>query len=44
MYATGTVVNQLGGEIVSYALLIILTFLKGDAQLKPVPVFSIIEY
>ena len=42
--ATGTLVNQLGGEIVSYAFLIILTFLKGDAQLKPVPVFSIIEY
>jgi adenine phosphoribosyltransferase len=42
--ATGTVVNQLGGEIVSYAFLIILTFLKGDELLKPVPVFSIIEY
>ena len=42
--ATGSVVNKLGGEIVSYAFLIILTFLKGDEQLKPVPVFSIIEY
>ena len=44
MYATGTVANQLGGEIVSYAFLIILKFFKGDELLKPVPVFSIIEY
>jgi hypothetical protein len=29
---------------VSYAFLIILKFLKGDELLKPVPVFSIIEY
>nr|MCS5615837.1 phosphoribosyltransferase family protein [Candidatus Neomarinimicrobiota bacterium] len=42
--ATGSVVNKLGGEIVSYAFLIILKFLKGDELLKPVPVFSIIEY
>ena len=42
--ATGSVVNKLEGEIVSYAFLIILNFLKGDELLKPVPVFSIIEY
>ena len=42
--ATGNVINKLDGEIVSYAFLIILTFLTGDELLKPVPVFSIIEY
>ena len=42
--ATGNVVNKLDGEIVSYAFLIILKFLKGDELLKPLPVFSIIEY
>ena len=42
--ATGNVVNKLDGEIVSYAFLIILKLLKGDELLKPVPVFSIIEY
>ena len=42
--ATGNVVNKLDGEIVSYAFLIILKLLKGDELLKPLPVFSIIEY
>ena len=42
--ATGSVVEKLQGEILSYAFLIILKGLKGDELLKPVPVFNILEY
>ena len=42
--ATGSVVQKLQGEILSYAFLIILKGLKGDELLKPVPVFNILEY
>jgi len=42
--ATGSVVQKLQGEILSYAFLIILKGLKGDELLKPIPVFNILEY
>ena len=42
--ATGNIVNKLGGEIISYAFLITLKFLKGSELLKPTPVFSVIDY
>ena len=42
--ATGNVIKKLDGEIVSYAFLILLKFLKGDELLKPAPIFSIIKY
>ena len=42
--ATGTVVENLQGEIISYAFLIVLTDLKGDESLSPIQVFKIIEY
>ena len=42
--ATGSVVKKLQGEILSYAFLIILKGLKGDELLKPIPVFTILEY
>ncbi len=42
--ATGSVVQKLQGEILSYAFLIILKGLKGDELLKPIPVFNILDY
>ena len=42
--ATSSIVKKLGGEIVSHAFLISLTFLNGYELLVPDPVFSIIEY
>ena len=42
--ATGSLVQTLGGNIISYAFLIQLTFLLGNKLLKPLPVFSIIDY
>jgi adenine phosphoribosyltransferase len=42
--ATGSVVQKLQGEILSYAFLIILKGLKGDELLNPIPVFKILEY
>ena len=42
--ATGSLVNRLGGEIVSYVFLIELIELKGSDLLKTKSVFSIIKY
>ena len=42
--ATGSLVNRLGGEIVSYAFLIELIELKGSDLLNTKSVFSIIKY
>ena len=42
--ATGSLVNKLGGQIVSYAFLIALKSLDGNELLKPAPVFNIVEY
>ena len=42
--ATGSVVQKLKGEIISYAFLIILKDLNGADKLKPVPVFNILGY
>ena len=42
--ATGSVVQKLQGEILSYAFLIILKGLNGDELLKPIPVFNILDY
>ena len=42
--ATGSIIEKLKGEIISYAFLIILSDLKGKAVLKPYSVYNIIEY
>jgi adenine phosphoribosyltransferase len=42
--ATARLVERLGGEVVSIAFLIELTFLKGVEKLKDYDVFTMIEY
>jgi adenine phosphoribosyltransferase len=42
--ATARLVERLGGEVVSIAFLIELTFLKGVERLKDYDVFTMIEY
>jgi adenine phosphoribosyltransferase len=42
--ATARLVERLGGEVVSIAFLIELTFLKGVEKLKGYDVFTMIEY
>ena len=42
--ATGTVVQKLQGEIISYAFLIVLMNLKGEESLNPIQVFKILKY
>ena len=42
--ATARLVERLGGEVVSIAFLIELTFLKGVEKLKEYDVFTMIEY
>jgi|SRR5690554_263727 len=42
--STGDLVRQLGGELVGYAFLIELTFLKGRDKLAGYPVHSLIKY
>ena len=42
--ATGKLVNQLGGALVGYSVIIELAFLNGRAQLGDAPVHSLITY
>ena len=42
--ATGSLVEILGGKIVSFAFLINLVYLKGVEKLKPHHVFSIVDF
>ena len=42
--ATGNIIKNLQGEIVSYAFLIIIKDLNGIQLLEPHPVFNIIDY
>ena len=42
--ATGTVVQKLQGEIISYAFLIVLMNLEGEESLNPIQVFKILKY
>ena len=42
--ATGSVVEKLEGEIISFAFLIILKELNGADILKPIPIFNILGY
>lgn len=44
MTACATMVDQMGGTIVSCAFVIELDFLKGRERLAPHPVFSLIHY
>ena len=42
--ATGSLVEKLGGKIVSYAFLIVLSGLNGKKILSQEPIYKIIEY
>ena len=42
--ATGSLVEKLGGKIVSYAFLIVLSGLNGKKLLSQKPIYQIIEY
>jgi len=42
--ATGSLVEKLGGEIISYAFLIVLSGLNGKKLLDQKPIYQIIEY
>ena len=44
VWSTADLVQSLGGEIVGFAFLVELTFLKGRDKLKGYPVFSLLEY
>lgn len=44
VWSTAELVRQLGGEIVGFAFLIELTFLKGREKLGDYPVYSLLEY
>jgi adenine phosphoribosyltransferase len=44
VWSTADLVRSLGGEIVGFAFLVELTFLKGRDKLGSYPVFSLLEY
>lgn len=44
VWSTAELVRSLGGEIVGFAFLVELTFLKGRDKLGDYPVFTLLEY
>jgi adenine phosphoribosyltransferase len=44
MAAACDLIRQAGGEIIETAFLVELSFLKGAEKLKPLPIFSLIQY
>lgn len=44
VWSTGELVRQLGGEIVGFAFLVELSFLKGRDKLAGYPVYSLLKY
>ena len=44
MLAGAQLVEQAGGEVIECAFLVELTFLAGREKLKPLPVFSLMQF